>query len=236
MRCRLALLTLLCCAVPAQAQSVPPVDIPALQAKVMSKLEAIAIHQDIAASLRKQNARYQAMTENEIDAMRALWHGEQLIKERPLIKAVTEGTAAKLLKDAVARTKSPNPLYVTDMRGLVVAATDMPADYRLTPEALWEQAFLIGPHRLIVTPITHDAAAPMWVSVAVTDPKTQAVIGVVSTYMTVPRAALAEDEESDEFEMRRPQELIYGSDPFYSVASVDQSTGIPRKTGGVAGN
>lgn len=234
MRRELAILMVLCCTVgsPAHAGSARPIDIPALQAQVFQSLEAIAANPAVTTAIQTQNDHYQAMTDGEIDAVRAVWHGERLIKDRPLITAVMQGPPAESLKKVAAK----GPLYVTDMRGLIVAASEMPQDYRLTPEALWEQAFLIGPHRLIITPSARGDTAPMWVSVAVTDPASKAVIGVVSTLMTVPRLPSAEDEESDEFEVRRPQELVYGTDPLDPVARVDKHPRVTSEARRVAGN
>lgn len=246
MRRGLAILVVLWCAVGdvARAGDARPIDIPALRTQVFDNLEEIAGNPDVVAAVRAQNNRYEAMTGGEIDAVRAVWHGERLIKERPLMTAVMDGPPAQVLKAISARKVKggAGPLYVTDARGLIVAASHMPQDYRLTPEALWEQAFLIGPHRMIVTPTARDPDAPMWISVSVADPRSRAVIGVVSTLMVVPRLAptgdeeLAEDEESDEFEMRRPQELVYGANPDNLVSAVNKLAGVAGKARGVAGH
>lgn len=236
MRLPFAFLLMLCCATPAQSLPASSIDISALQDAVLSDLNAIATSSVVIASVSSQNAKYQSLTDDEINAIRALWHGEQLIKDRPLITGVIDGPAAHHLQKVARETKSGSPFFVSDMRGLVVAATEQPDDYRLTSEPLWEHVFLAGPDRIVITPTSADPSKPMWVSVGIYDPRKKVMVGVVSTLRNVPRSTFVEDEESDEFEMRRPEELIYGAYPFDPVPGVNQNTRITGKTSGVAGN
>ncbi len=207
-----------------QAQNLGPIDIAAVRARVQHGLDRAAASPEIAEAVKAQNGRTIPLTETEIENLRAVWHGERLLRDRPLITTVTTAQPALRLKAiAAAEGDLLGPVFVTDARGLLVASNVESQDYRINYGNIWKSVFLAPPGRVIVTPTNTGTPDAMYASIGIRSSATGDVIGIVSTLIVVPRlpAPQLAEEQSDEFQMGRPEKLIDGLNPMETIASVN---------------
>lgn len=165
-----ALLLLLC---PAATLAEPET---ALRAAVQNPVLVQAIQQ--------QNKQYQDATSQELLQLDSRWQAEAGAMKRPVIDALLRNPSSQYLHKLSDTHQVKQMLYVTDQRGLLVAATAMTYHYIMDHNDLWRQAFLANKNQVLSS--TVEDAAHILLSQGIRDPKTGDVIGVVSVVTLKP--------------------------------------------------
>lgn len=209
----------------------------ALTERLLPPLQAIAADPAVIAAIKSQNAAHLALTAQEVKTLRIQWQDEKRGKQKPLMAGVTSGPVAERLKTLAEERKGTlGPVALSDNRDLLVAATDLADDYQLKAGDLWQRFFVARPGALIFSPV---AEAWLLASVAVTDPATGEVVGVVTTVLPLPpafQATLAANERADEFDVGRPQKLIDGANIDQGIAAIYENAGITGEGRRVTGD
>ncbi len=164
-------------------------------------LKTIAKDPAVIAAVRAQNHQHQALTIDEIYQTDAQWVAETKVAGRPTIDALLHHPASLALRHHAEKAGVVEPLFVTDNRGLLVAASDLTYRFLMDETGLWQQAFVKRPGIVLTTPAAwHDAMngddERLWMSLGVRDPNTQDVIGVVSVEIKKPAEVKAVNGET----------------------------------------
>jgi len=129
-------------------------------------------------AIAQQNRQYEDATSFELMKLDTRWQAETAAMKRPLIEGVLYSPTSQYLKKLADEHQVKDMIYVTDQRGLLVAATTMTYRYIMDDSSLWRQAFLADKNQVL----RNAAEDPgyMVLSRGVRDPKTGDVIGVIS--------------------------------------------------------
>ena len=138
----------------------------------------------IVAAIQAKNAETAGLGEAEIMERDKKWRGEIGAASTPTITPVLEGAVADMLRGM--RDESDGlftEIFVMDGVGLNVAASDTTSDYWQGDEAKWQQTYAIGPGAIHISEVELDEATQSYqsqISVPITDPATNAVIGAAT--------------------------------------------------------
>lgn len=177
MKTVLALLLLLCSALPAFAQSAN--EIQKLLTDEASRLAAWGSDPAIVAAVKTQNAK--RVPAAQIQAIDERWSAG---KADDVVKQVTTGACADRLRALLAATHGET--FVMDDQGAIVCATAKTSDYFQGDEAKWQRAFNDGKGAVFIDrPKLDDSSAqrPAQISVPVLDKGT--AIGVITIGVAV---------------------------------------------------
>lgn len=158
-----------------------------LEAKVMPWLkEKIVID-----SIKAQNAKHAALTQNDIDRLDKQWRGEVDAAQKPLIDVVMKNELSAFLKKKKEEAKGLlTEIFVMDDKGLNVGQSDVTSDYWQGDEAKWQKTFLVGPDAVFVDKIEKDESTQelqTQVSVTIKDPESGKPIGAITLGISIDR-------------------------------------------------
>ena len=157
---------------------------PALRELAEQKIMQIASDPAIIAAIQARNGETGGMSEDAIIALDEKWRAEVGASDTPTISPILNGDIADMLR--AVRDESEGlftEIFVMDMVGLNVAASDTTSDYWQGDEAKWQQTFGAGSGAVHISEVELDESTQSYqsqISVAITDPVTNAPIGAAT--------------------------------------------------------
>ncbi len=140
-------------------------------------------------AIRSQNDRHAGLSQADIDKLDKQWRAETKASSRPLIDRVLANSLSGFLKGVKAEGKGLyTEIFVVDNRGLNVGQSDVTSDYWQGDEAKWKKTFLAGPDGLLIDDVEFDESTQSYqsqVSISITDPDTEQVIGSITVGINV---------------------------------------------------
>lgn len=149
-----------------------------------SQIMSLVSDPAIVAAIQAQNSRNGGMSEDAIIAEDKKWRSEVGAADQPTIKPVMENDVASMLR--AIRDESGGlftEIFVMDQVGLNVAASDTTSDYWQGDEAKWQETYKVGVGAMHISEVELDESTQSYqsqVSVAISDPTTNQVIGAAT--------------------------------------------------------
>ncbi|SMX23867.1 PDC sensor domain-containing protein [Boseongicola aestuarii] len=135
-------------------------------------------------AVNAQNATTAGFTQAEIDALDLAWRAEVGGSSTPTITPVLDNLAASFLRERVTGSGDAiTEIFVTDARGLNVAASDLTSDYWQGDEAKHSETYAQGAGGFHISEIELDESTQRYqaqVSFTLVDPATGQAIGAVT--------------------------------------------------------
>ncbi len=135
-------------------------------------------------AIRAQNKAHEGLDQAQIDALDQKWRGEVGADSHPTIDSVLKTPASDFLRERASEAGGIiSEAFVMDSHGLNVAASDVTSDYWQGDEAKFQQTYDVGPGAVHVGEVEFDESANSYlgqVSIAVTDPDSNEVIGAIT--------------------------------------------------------
>lgn len=156
---------------------------PALEAYMASDIAAWAADPVLLEAIRAQNAATAALDQAGIDALDAQWQAEVSAADSALISGVLHNPAADFLRARVADSGGRiTEAFITDNKGLNVAASDPTSDYWQGDEAKFQKVFpTVGGH--FVSDVELDESTQRYqgqISLTISDPATGEALGTLT--------------------------------------------------------
>ena len=143
-----------------------------------------AENEAIIAALKAQNERHIGLTEADITAMDTAWRNEVGADDAPTITPVLQNPASDFLRQRVSASGGIiTEVFVTDIHGLNVAASDVTSDYWQGDEEKHTATYGAGSGAMHVSDIEFDESSQTYqgqVSVTISDPETGEPIGAIT--------------------------------------------------------
>jgi len=149
-----------------------------------SKIVNLMSDPTIVAAIQKQNAQTADLSEAEIVAQDDKWRAEIGAADQPTINTVLDSDVSKMLR--AMRDESDGlftEIFVMDQVGLNVASSDTTSDYWQGDEAKWQETYPKGSGAMHISDVELDDSTQSYqaqVSVAITDPDTNEVVGAAT--------------------------------------------------------
>ncbi|MEL7471337.1 MAG: hypothetical protein AAFN27_22990 [Pseudomonadota bacterium] len=157
---------------------------PALRELAEQKIMQIASDPAIIAAIQARNADTGGMAEDAIIALDKQWRAEVGGASTPTISPVLGGPVADMLR--AVRDESEGlftEIFVMDMVGLNVAASDTTSDYWQGDEAKWQQTYKAGAGAVHISEVELDESTQSYqsqISVVISDPSSGTPIGAAT--------------------------------------------------------
>jgi len=165
-----------------------PYDKPLLE-HAKSEIQTWVKDPKVVGAIKSQNAENRAMSSQDIDKLDKQWRAETKATSRPLIDKVLGSELSGYLKGVKDQSKGLyTEIFVMDNKGLNVGQSDVTSDYWQGDEAKWQKTYLVGGGAVHIGDVELDESTQMFqaqVSVTVTDPDTNRVIGAVTVGVNV---------------------------------------------------
>lgn len=166
---------------------------------VVSQLVSDRLRADLSAPLvieaiRAQNAKSEALTDGDIDALDKKWRAEVEGGGGEMTSAVMSNALSTYLKEMVAGYQGlVVEVFVMDDRGLNVGQADLTSDYWQGDEAKFQKSYGAGPDAVFVDEVEFDESSQILqsqVSFTIVDPADGKAIGAVTVGVNVDALAL----------------------------------------------
>ncbi|MEM9059370.1 MAG: hypothetical protein AAGD13_02815 [Pseudomonadota bacterium] len=157
---------------------------PALRELAEQRIMQVANDPAIVAAIQARNTETQGMPEDQIIALDKKWRAEVGSGDTPTITPVLEGPVADMLR--AVRDESEGlftEIFVMDMVGLNVAASDTTSDFWQGDEAKWQQTYGVGAGAVHISEVELDESTQSYqsqISVVVSDPSSGSPIGAAT--------------------------------------------------------
>ncbi len=156
---------------------------------VNSQIRGWVVDAVVVGAIRSQNDRHAGLSQADIDKLDKQWRAETKATRRPLIDRVLANTLSGFLKGIKDEGEGLyTEIFVVDNRGLNVGQSDVTSDYWQGDEAKWKKTFLAGPDGLLIADVEFDESTQSYqsqVSISITDPDTEEVIGSITVGINV---------------------------------------------------
>jgi hypothetical protein len=156
---------------------------PALQAYMASDIASWAADPALVAAITAQNAATGGYDQAKIDALDQEWQAAVGAGDNALVTGVLTGPAADFLRAKVADSGGKiTEAFVTDAKGLNVAASDPTSDYWQGDEDKFLKVFP-APDGAFISEVEMDESTQRYqgqISLTITDPATGAAIGTLT--------------------------------------------------------
>ena len=166
--------------VPAQADDFTP----ALRDFLESQVSAWAQDEAIVSAINAQNERTAGYDQAMIDQLDTTWRAEVGGSDTPTISSVLNNATADFLRDQVAASGGMiTEVFIMDMHGLNVAASDVTSDYWQGDEAKFSETYARGPDASHIGDVEFDESTQMYqgqISLTIVDPSTGQPIGAMT--------------------------------------------------------
>lgn len=124
-----------------------------------------AVQQSMTEQLLEQNARHQALTQDDILRLDQRWIGEQSLARTKLRQSVLASDLARQLRELKAQSGGViKEFFVMDNRGLLLASSDQPTDYWQGDEAKFTESFGRGPGAIFIDKVKFDQSSKTFLS------------------------------------------------------------------------
>ena len=156
---------------------------PAMQAYVDGQIAGWMNDATIVSAIKAQNEKHAGLDAAAIDAMDKAWRAEVGTAATPTITPVLEGPAADFLRAKVAEAGGAiTEVFIMDMHGLNVAASDVTSDYWQGDEAKFSETYPKGAGAVFIDEVEFDDSTQTFqgqVSVTIVD-ETGAPVGAMT--------------------------------------------------------
>ena len=156
---------------------------PALQAYLASDIASWAADPALVAAIAAQNAVTGGYDQAKIDALDQEWQASVGTGDNALVSGVLTGPAADALRAKVAASGGKiTEAFITDAKGLNVAASDPTSDYWQGDEDKFLKVFP-APDGAFISEVEMDESTQRYqgqISLTITDPATGAAIGTLT--------------------------------------------------------
>jgi len=156
---------------------------PALQAYLASDIASWAADPALVAAIAAQNAVTGGYDQAKIDALDQEWQDSVGAGDNALVSSVLTGPAADALRAKVAASGGKiTEAFITDAKGLNVAASDPTSDYWQGDEDKFLKVFP-APDGAFISEVEMDESTQRYqgqISLTITDPATGAAIGTLT--------------------------------------------------------
>ena len=156
---------------------------PALQAYMASDIASWAADPALVGAIAAQNAVTGGYDQAKIDALDQEWQASVGAGDNALVSSVLTGPAADFLRAKVAASGGKiTEAFVTDAKGLNVAASDPTSDYWQGDEDKFLKVFP-APDGAFISEVEMDESTQRYqgqISLTITDPATGAAIGTLT--------------------------------------------------------
>jgi len=135
-------------------------------------------------AIKAQNEAHAGLDAAKIEEMDQAWRAEVGASDTPTITPVLENAAAEFLRGKVAEAGGVvTEIFVMDMHGLNVAASDTTSDYWQGDEAKFQETYPNGGGSVFIDEVEFDESTQTFqgqVSVTITDPASGEAIGAMT--------------------------------------------------------
>jgi len=180
MKTTLSAIALTLLVVPAQADDFAP----ALQEYLESHVATWAQNDAIVSAINAQNERTAGYDQAMIDQLDNTWRAEVGASDTPTISPVLNNATADFLRIQVAASSGMiTEVFIMDMHGLNVAASDVTSDYWQGDEAKFSETYGRGPDASHIGDVEFDESTQMYqgqISLTIVDPATGQPIGAMT--------------------------------------------------------
>ena len=115
---------------------------PELKEKFSSQVKEIAQNPAVIAAVKSQNTVHAGLSQDDILALDKKWRAEVTAANQPTVeKVLKNSTSDELRRVKNARGGAITEIFVTDNKGLNVAASDVTSDYYQGDEAKFTEVF-----------------------------------------------------------------------------------------------
>ena len=146
---------------------------PAMQAYVDESIAAWMNDAALVAAIKAQNEKHAGLDAAAIEAMDQTWRAEVGTAATPTITPVLQNAAADLLRAKVAEAGGAiTEVFIMDMHGLNVAASDVTSDYWQGDEAKFQKTYPMGAGTVFIDEVEFDDSTQTFqgqVSVTIVD-------------------------------------------------------------------
>lgn len=157
---------------------------PAMQAFLESEIVSWAQSEVIIQAIMDQNVQNGDLAEDGIIALDTQWRGEVGTGETPTISAVLNHPASDFLREQVAASGGViTEVFIMDMVGLNVAASDVTSDMWQGDEAKFTATYSVGPDAVHFGDVELDESTQAFqgqISLTIVDPTTGNAIGAMT--------------------------------------------------------
>lgn len=135
-------------------------------------------------SIKAQNVKHAALTQEDITRFDKQWGVEAKSAEQPLIRMILGTPLSTYLQQVKAQHQGLfAEIFVMDNKGLNVGQSDITSDYWQGDEDKWQKTYLVGPEALFISERQFDSSSRKFVlqvSLTIVDPVTKAPIGAAT--------------------------------------------------------
>ena len=135
-------------------------------------------------SVKAQNAKHAALTQDDIDKLDKRWRAEKVSNNHPLIDEVLANPLSEFLRKIKEESDGLlSEVFIMDDKGLNVGQSDVTSDYWQGDEAKWQNTYLVGPDAVFVDEREFDDSSRKFliqVNIPVIDPLTKTPIGAAT--------------------------------------------------------
>lgn len=157
---------------------------PAMVEFAVAQAEAWVTDPVVISAIKAQNAEHGGLSEAEILALDTQWRDELNTNTMPMIDAILARPVSQhLLEHTEASGGQITEVFVMDQVGLNVGQSGITSDYWQGDEAKFQQTYPKGTGALHVSEVELDESTQSYqaqVSMAITDPESNMVIGAVT--------------------------------------------------------
>jgi len=136
-----------------------------------------------------QNKAHASTSQDKIISMDKTWRSETQSSKSPFIDSIMTSSASDYLRAVKSKNAGLfTEIFVMDNKGMNVAQSDVTSDYWQGDEAKWQKTYSIGSGAIHIGKIKKDESTQKLqaqVSMAITDPSTNHVIGAVTVGINV---------------------------------------------------
>ncbi len=138
----------------------------------------------IVQAVMDQNARNGGLTQADIDALDLSWRAEVGSSNAPTIEPVLSNPSSEFLRAQVDQAGGTiTEVFIMDLHGLNVAASDTTSDYWQGDEDKYSQTYLVGAGAVHISDVEFDESSQSYqaqVSITLVDPDTNSPIGAMT--------------------------------------------------------
>lgn len=135
-------------------------------------------------AINDQNAAHAGLSQADIDSLDKKWRAETEAGSHPMIDGVLGNPLSKFLVEKQAASGGMvTEIFVMDNKGLNVGQSGVTSDYWQGDEAKWQKSFGAGAGAIFIDEVEKDESTQTLqsqVSIAISDPATNEVIGAIT--------------------------------------------------------
>lgn len=156
----------------------------AMTAFAIAQFESWIDGPEVVNAIRAQNQSSKDLSPDDILTLDAEWRSQFNAANQPMIDEVMNNSLSRFLVRQVTQARGKvTEVIVVDAQGLNVGQSALTTDFWQGDEEKYSETYLIGPEALHVSEVEKGESNTIYqkqVSMSITDPNTQTVIGAVT--------------------------------------------------------